>query len=286
MASTNTDPTNADDEFTPPTDKSKLTPTELACAKEIKQAVVEQDGPDVAAKLADLEYAQLAMVTKGKLKRALKMIRRLQTFKEDHGIDPATDTPESVLATIQQFERGSPGFFMSLGTNAATGRAVTVWRYAAFNPKNYHGTEEWKLCFAAFFYLLDAMAPDIATIREGMCMVCECEGMGWKNFSLEIEKHGAALYQDCYPVRFKEMTCLNAPVIFKAMYQLCKPFLSKHTKKILNMTGELEQVQETHPKDMLPTTLGGTQDTATMNDNLLKALKLRFETRASFKLED
>ena len=78
---------------------------------------------------------------------------------------------------------------------------------------------------------------------------------------------------------------LYAPIIVRAMYALCKPFLKQHIKDIFTMNGDLEDVQQRFPKNLLPKVLGGAQGTWDMNDRLLKALKRRYENKASFSLE-
>ncbi|KAL3917312.1 MAG: hypothetical protein SGILL_004775 [Bacillariaceae sp.] len=266
-----------------------LTELELTRAKEIKEAIFKDDA-EIAKEFSDLEYAQLAIVTKGKLDRAMTMLRRWSKFKQDHGISKedggsARDSAQKSMEVIQNFEKESKGFLLSCGgVDPTTGRSVSVWNYAAFNPRAYRNAEDWKNCFAAFYYLCEAAAPDIATIRSGMEIICECDDMGWRNFSLDMEKHGAALFQDCYPLRTKEMTMLNAPLIVRAMYALCKPFLKQHTKDIFHMGGTVEEVQERFPKNLLPKILGGTQGPWDMNDKLSKALQVRYETKASFTL--
>ncbi|KAL3902533.1 MAG: hypothetical protein SGARI_005792 [Bacillariaceae sp.] len=277
-----------DDASVTPEDPNVLSELETQRAREIKDAILKEDAT-LAAEFSDLEYAQLAIVTKGKLQRALSMIRRWSKFKKDHGIivDESSDAKkasEIAMQVIQDFEKGSKGFLLSCGKDPSTGRHVSVWNYASFTPRSYKSPDDWKTCFAAFYYLCEAAAPDICTIRSGMAIICECDDMGWRNFSLEMEKHGAALFQDCYPLRTKEMTCLNAPLILRAMYALCKPFLKPHIKKIFQMSGTMEEVQERIPKNLLPRALGGTQGQWDMNDKLSKSLQLRYETKAAFKL--
>lgn len=284
-------PTTADDDDATavPDDPNALTELELTRAKEIKEAIYKED-PSIAREFSDLEYAQLAIVTKGKLERAMRMLRRWSKFRHDHGIskqdgEDAKVATEKAMQVIQDFEKGSKGFLLSCGgIDLKTGRSVSVWNYAAFNPRAYRSAEDWKNCFAAFYYLCEASAPDIATIRSGMAIICECDDMGWRNFSMEMEKHGAALFQDCYPLRTKEMTMMNAPLILRAMYALCKPFLKQHTKDIFHMGGTVEELQERFPKNLLPRIFGGTLGSWDMNDKLTRALQVRYETKASFTL--
>lgn len=67
-----------------------LTDLERKRAKDIK-AVVQQEDEALAKELSDLEYAQLAIVTKEKFGRALLMVRKLSQFKRNHGISYSQD---------------------------------------------------------------------------------------------------------------------------------------------------------------------------------------------------
>lgn len=77
---------------------------------------------------------------------------------------------------------------------------------------------------------------------------------------------------------------LHAPIMVKAMYALLKPFLKQHIKNVIHMGGTVEAVQERLPKTLLPKAWGGTQGNWDMNDKLVKALKMRYEHKAAFRL--
>lgn len=263
-----------------------ITEEERGWALAIKEALTKED-PELAAKLSDFEYAHHALIAKEKVPKALTRIKRLDKFRQDHGISTEV-TAEDAMQIIQKFESSSPGMFLSFGKNSGNerpeGTYLSTWHYGSFLPKNYTQPEDWKNCFAAFYYLFDAMQPDLAAVRAGIVMLCDCEGMGWKNFSLEMEKHAAHLYQDAYPVRIQTMLMWNTPKVFRAIYNLCKPFLSKKVKEAIVMNGKLEDVQQEFAKSVLGTTQGGSQTTGEMEEEMLKGLKTRYENAISFKL--
>jgi hypothetical protein len=258
-----------------------ITEEEKGWAMIIKNAIVEAD-PEFAKTISDLEYAQHAMVAKDKLSKALKRIRRLKAFKEEYGIDDNRPM-EEVQAILLRFEELASGFFLGFGREAS-GRYVVTVDYKCFEPKKFESPEDWKVLFAGFYYMLEATQPDISSIREGMVMICESKGIAWKNFSLEIEKRGAALYQDAYPVRIKEMSVLNAPLIMRTMYLLCKPFLGKRIKEVFHMDAQLPDIQQRIKRDNLPTTMGGVQGQLDMSGNMFESLKMRAENKANFTL--
>ena len=259
-----------------------LTDEERGWALSIKKAMMDAD-PAFAQSISDFEYAQHAIVAKEKISKALRRIRRLRDFKQEHGISRENETLEAGLELIQRFEQLAPGFFMAFGQDEKGG-SITTWHYSSFFPKNFEKAQDWRNCFAAFYYLMEAMQPDIAAVRQGVVFLADCKGIGWRNFSLEMEKHAAKLYQDAYPVRIKQMDMVNSPVLMKAMYTLCKPFLSKKLKEIIRIDEKSEDLHTHLARDVLPATFGGTQTSMDMNKNIEELLRKRFENKAKFKL--
>jgi CRAL/TRIO domain len=260
-----------------------ITEEERGWALAIQEALLKQD-EELGKRITDFEYLHHALIAKDKVDKALTRIHRLETFRREHGISTQV-TAEDAMQVIRKFEASSPGMILSFGKQETT--YLSTWNYSQFYPSKYNqDPEEWKNCFAAFYYLFDAMQPDVAAIRSGIVMVCEVEGLGWKNFSLEMEKHAAHLYQDAYPIRIQNMTMLHSRMVFKAMYALCKPFLSKKVKAAIVMNGKVEVVQEQYPKNILGTMHGGTQTTSEMEDEMIKGLKLRFANMETFKLAE
>lgn len=258
-----------------------ITEEEKGWAMIIKNAIVEAD-PEFAKTISDLEYVQHAIVAKDKLSKALTRIRRLKAFKTEYGIDD--DRPlEEIQAILLRFEELASGFFLGFGREA-NGRYVVTMDYKCFEPAKFESPEDWKVLFAGFYYMMEASQPDISSIREGTAMICESKGIAWKNFSLEIEKRGAALYQDAYPVRIKEISILNAPAIMRIMYVMCKPFLGKRVKEVFHMDAKLPDVQQRIMRDNLPTTLGGVQSQLDMSEKMFESLKARAENKANFTL--
>ena len=100
-----------------------------------------------------------------------------------------------------------------------------------------------------------------------MTMITQCKGMGWKNFSLELEHRAAVLYQDAIPCRFAAMPCVNAGPILRAMLALCKVFLKKKlSARIFSCKPEELMSKYGYSPDALPPLLGGTCTTPTYED--------------------
>jgi len=257
-----------------------LTDDERNWAMAIQKAVQDAD-PEFAKTITDLEYAQQAFVAKDKLSKALRRVRRLRDFKKEYGITNDL-TAEDAIQAVKELDRLCPGLLQGFGKDEKNDRYVATWNFNCFLP--VATPEEWRSCMLGLYFLMEAMNPDVASTREGIAVLADCEGLGWKNFSLEIEKRAAKLYQDAYPVRVKEITMIKAPAIFRVIYSLCKPFLSAHVREICRMDGTIVELRDRFPPEVLPTSLGGTQVVLDMEKNVEEAIRRRFENKKNFIL--
>ena len=144
--------------------------------------------------------------------------------------------------------------------------------------------KEWKILYTGLYYLFEASSSTIATIRSGTDFICNCDLIGYNNYSNDITKYGASLYQDSYPIRVNGLNCVNTPLIFRAIYAIVKPFVSAHTTKVLNMSSTVPQIQDTYSPQILPKSFDGKLGSWEMKNKLTAALKLRYETKATFTL--
>ncbi len=106
------------------------------------------------------------------------------------------------MVLLKQTNDMFPGFLGAVGADNF-GRNVQLCEYKAFDPTKLKGAEEWRTMMGAFYYLFQAMQADVESIRNGVVFAADCDKMGWKNFSFEVEKRAAELYQDAYPIRMK-----------------------------------------------------------------------------------
>ena len=270
-----------------PSQWNELTEEEHGWTKALRDAQFYADA-EFAKTISDFQYAQHAIIAKDQVEKGLKRIRRLQEFKKAHGIaDNGSITIEKAKEIIKKMDEKAPGFIMSFGREEKDGevhgRHVFSMRYDTFLPANFDESDINNF-FVGFYLWLEACQPDLESVRKGMAIVCECEGLGWKNFSLDLEKRAAKLYQDAYPIRIKEMSVLHPNRLMKVFYALCKPFLSKRVKEVFNMNVNSEDIKGRYSPELLPATLGGTQDQLDMFDKMIESLQHRLENEASFKL--
>ena len=93
---------------------------------------------------------------------------------------------------------------------------------APYKPAELNMEEEFGLFVTDFLVMMEACNHDLDRIRHGCTFVTQCRGMGWANFSAEIEKRSAALYDNCYPLRFGMLPLVDAPWIVNAMMAICR----------------------------------------------------------------
>lgn len=194
------------------------TAEELQWAREIKTAATAEEGLEARS---DFEYLHHAIVAKGNVKKALKRIERLQAFREQYDLKGfEEDEPGKLLRACNDM---FPAFLGAIGVDDG-GRAVQFCEYKNFDPKALKGEKEWRDMMGSFYYMFQAMNAYPDAIRKGIVFACLCKGMGWKNFSLEVEKRAAEFYQDAYPVRMKHIYLIEAPMIvslFSTAYCSC-----------------------------------------------------------------
>ena len=144
---------------------------------------------------------------------------------------------------------------------------------------------EWKTFMLELVLFFHCSASNLDECRTGMTMITQCKGMGWKNFSLELEHRAAVLYQDAIPCRFAGMPMVNAGPIVRAMLKLCKVFLKKKIadRMLICKQDELMSAHGFSP-ETLPPVLGGTCTSPTYEDWAKAQMAAREESKQKVKI--
>lgn len=179
---------------------------ELRRARLIKDKAI-QNGLDI---VSDFEYLQHAIVAKEDLGKALKRIQRLQNFRKQYKI--TTIENDRPLELFEKWNTEYSPMITGIGLNP-DGRPSLLADYKSFNPKILKTEDDWILMMKVFYYVFIAMQSDLRCIRNGIDFIADCEGISWENFSFEVEKRAADLYQGSYPVRINSNVMLDAPKI-------------------------------------------------------------------------
>ena len=234
-----------------------LTESETAWSKELKQALA--DG-NIEAPATDFELAHFAIVSKGDVKKGVKRVANYnKMIKPDYSY-----TQEQALEVVGFFNKKWPGCIPTCGT-APNGGPMLCFDCNPYlpgelgSPKTPEGAAEWKAMMLELVLFFHCCASNLDECRSGMTMISQCKGMGWKNFSLELEHRASILYQDAIPCRFAGMPCVNAGPILRAMLKLCKVFLKqKIADRVLVCKQDELVTKHGYSPDSLPPLLGGT----------------------------
>eukprot|EP00638_Chattonella_subsalsa_P001111 CAMPEP_0117763182 /NCGR_PEP_ID=MMETSP0947-20121206/18462_1 /TAXON_ID=44440 /ORGANISM="Chattonella subsalsa, Strain CCMP2191" /LENGTH=297 /DNA_ID=CAMNT_0005584793 /DNA_START=52 /DNA_END=942 /DNA_ORIENTATION=- len=229
----------------------QLSEEELKCATELKKTVEESaDLPNQS----DFMYVQYAIVAKGDTKKALRRLKKTVSFLDSYKIEEI-----SSLQAVDWMESAFPDFIFA-AEDDNLGRPILCMRYRAFSPKAVKTEQDMKYMLKGFLDMIEASTNDFDYTRRGCIFIADCGNIGWSNFSEEIERTFANLYQDAYPLRFEDMYMLDAPVLMKVLIQICSIFIKKKLRDRMHLMS-LEQFQqiETFGEQggALPPQLGG-----------------------------
>ena len=234
-----------------------LTEQETAWAKALKEALTEKK---VEMPASDFELAHFAIVSKGDVNKGVKRVSNYnKSVKPEYSY-----TQDEALSAIGFMNRKWPGCIPTCG-KAPNGGPMLNFDVNVYlpgelkNPKTPEGATEWKAMMLELVLFFHCSASNLDECRTGMTMISQCKGMGWKNFSLELEHRAAILYQDAIPCRFAGMPCVNAGPILRAMLKLCKLFLKqKIADRVIVCKQEELLSKYGYNPDTLPPLLGGT----------------------------
>lgn len=93
--------------------------------------------------------------------------------------------------------------------------------YSQFFPKDH----DIRAVMKYFGFIMHTILLDETTQRNGVIVVGS--GFSWANFSLQMEKVIAEMFQDVYPVRVVQVNMMQPPWYISMVLGMMKPFLSK-----------------------------------------------------------
>lgn len=271
----------------------ELTEQERAWAIDIKRAAMADEDVNDAL-TTDFEYVQHAIVAKGKVDKALKRIKRMQSFKERYGIKLDGSVTEA-KRDLQALDLQHPGLMMSLGTlpreqdgGKDDPSHVVCVDFTKFLAKRMKTEESHAIVMRFFYYVLQACAHNFAAIRAGIYWVSKSDGVGFRNFSRESENRRAELASHTYPLRFKLFVMLQAPLFARLLFQVIAVFMSSKMRSRFDLTGEGETYLKKTiglPSGALPELYGGELAHDSMPTTVVAKLQERYKHMAAFRLQ-
>eukprot|EP00286_Rhodomonas_abbreviata_P019147 CAMPEP_0181311258 /NCGR_PEP_ID=MMETSP1101-20121128/13037_1 /TAXON_ID=46948 /ORGANISM="Rhodomonas abbreviata, Strain Caron Lab Isolate" /LENGTH=280 /DNA_ID=CAMNT_0023417969 /DNA_START=30 /DNA_END=872 /DNA_ORIENTATION=- len=233
-----------------------LTSEELGWAAELTAALKAEGVP---VPKPDLLFAQFVIIGKGQTAKAVQRVKNyIKNIEEGLGYTTETAKQNGVAGF---FDRKWPGSVAAAKDH--DGHPMLAVDVTLYRPAELKGDEEYRQLFQEFLLMLDACNADLDDVRNGTMFINQAKGMGWHNFSLELEKRAAVLYQDAYPVRFHSFPIVDAGSIISAILKLCKVFLSKKLAERMIVCSH-EDLQTKHGIDPsgLPPFLGGSLESS------------------------
>lgn len=184
---------------------------------------------------------------------ALKMMRRIAEFKENHHKLLHNLMPEDEKRAFTEHN-----VVNVLANRDQKGRRVLLVNCGAlWDPKQVSSEQLFRL-----FYLIHLIAQlEPATQINGAVVVMDFDGLSLKQvkaLSPSFSKLLLTFIQEALPLRLKEVHIIKQPFIFKMVWALFTPFIKeKLNKRMFFHGGDMKKFHQYISPDVLPKNYGG-----------------------------
>lgn len=131
------------------------------------------------------------MNERGDIESAMETLYRLQLFREEYKVaETLEESNQDLIRMVEIF----PGHALSFSITRAEGHPGEEYFYCyvydmkGWNLKALSSNEKVERFVRMVYYFMNAINPDLAGIRTGVCYVAKCEGFAWENMSINIYK--------------------------------------------------------------------------------------------------
>jgi hypothetical protein len=140
------------------------------------------------------------------------------------------------------------------GARTKDGLGIVFAFFAKQDPSALDIEKVLKWC--CWFYTEGMFHNGMDVARNGIFMVSDMEGLGWKHFDMKFQKRMMEIYQDNFPTRMKKSIQVNPPSFIKVIWTLARPFIKK---KMMDrfFVGSVAEIQDYIAKDQLWSPYGG-----------------------------
>jgi hypothetical protein len=213
----------------PPSPLALMTEDEVQLAHRIRHAAATTTA-GLSSSSSDFEIAQLAVtcLANGEaedMDAILTRLFQLQCFRQEYRIqDTIEDATEiwRIFMTEQQ-----PQHILEIDIVKPSLNFIFMFDNRAFNPKAVDLPKDWRTFLGAYYYMAQCMCKDLRSIREGIVVVIECEGMGVDNWDPHVLERWTNELISFYPTNFKEILLVNTPLAANIVCSLMKPWITK-----------------------------------------------------------
>jgi len=245
---------------------STFTVTESAIDALAKVAKEDDDAlePFQRRRRSDRRFlARFVRTAKGDVDRALTRLRSFEKLERDHISDRLPFL--SVLQVRRALAEGV-GTMVGVTPDGTLGpilsRNGAATLFCAFSSIDYEVVPPHEM-ITTFYYLFERlMRTDGAQV--GLCFLAEADGVGWKQFNLEVERIFIQFLSNTMPIRLESMVLVNEPFLIKAMVAMVRPFMSQKVRDRMVFVGsQLDLLLEHFDEKNLLERYGGSLRLAT-----------------------
>src|SRR5690606_27617074 len=140
------------------------------------------------------------------------------------------------------------------GSRSKEGHLVIYLKPGAMFPHEISLEELNKFC--TWFYGYAILCEKMDALRKGIIYIDDFAGYGWKNFDYKFQKGATEILQDTFPIPFKKIIVLNAPLAFKTLVLIVRVFTKKKIMDRLALM-ETKDLTDLIDEDMLADEYGG-----------------------------
>lgn len=144
-----------------------------------------------------------------------------------------------------------------VGTRSKFGNGLVFFRVRDFEPGKGPYTFENMIKFITWHSFVGIFTEGLDYFRNGVEMIQDLDGYGWKHFDVEFQKKMSTVWQDTFPMRVKKIIVLNPPTIFNAIVKIAKSFNKTKMMDRLEVLSSKKDLLKLVDKDNLLEHFGG-----------------------------
>jgi len=108
-----------------------------------------------------------------------------------------------------------------------------------------------------WYYTVGIFCEGMDYFRNGVEMVEDLEGFGWKHFDVDFQKKMGSAFTDTFPLRIKKVHVMNPPSIFDAIMKIAKTFSKSKMMDRIEIISKKSDILKFVEKDNLLDHFGG-----------------------------
>jgi len=166
---------------------------------------------------------KMVSVVKGDVEKAVRRFKAMRECMDRFKVDEVDS-----MRAYDVVQRSLPGSYAGFIGRDLQGRHTCFVNAAKFYPSIMLSDPYVEQCFMRVMVdCMDAVATKVEDVERGISFVQFAKGVGYKNFSMQMEKDFAWMYQDGFPVHIKLIAMVDGNIFLRSIIKLCRVFLSK-----------------------------------------------------------